>query len=477
MKHHWFRSIILANVLYIFLTGPQVWGQNPSTSYYLILDGSGSMWQKIDGEFKIELARKVLKDMVNKLPDDTQIALLAYGHRREKDCDDIEWILPLETLSRKRFAEKVDALNPIGRTPISKALETTISQISDSDETATILLISDGLETCEGNPCDIVRIAKQKQISILTHVVGLGIEENDVSQLECIAQAGGGFYYDAYSYEELVRALDQAVESSIAINNAYISIKAEADNKLTDVSIQLIPHDKSQRDIISRTYTSAETNPRIMNVPAGTYDLLVRALEFKGNTRKILSPIEIRDSDTVRKEVDFSTGNVKIVITRNGTLSDAVVSISPTDERIEVAKGRSYATDQTNPIQFSLTSGLYDISLKMLEVENKPEKIFNRIEVLPNETIEFAHNISSGTLLISTIHGNDSIDAVIRIYPVAQGSQVAINRTYGKQVSFELLPGKYRILSKPINKAHGQQKEEIIEVISEKKTSKSLLFQ
>ncbi len=92
----------------------------PSPDLLLILEASGSMWGQIEGENKIVIARRVLGDLIDGLPADSDAGLVAYGHRREGDCDDIETILPLGPLDKAAMRASVEGLNPKGRTPITR---------------------------------------------------------------------------------------------------------------------------------------------------------------------------------------------------------------------------------------------------------------------------------------------------------------------------------------------------------------------
>ena len=129
-------------------------------SLLFILDASGSMWGQIDGENKIVIARKVFSDLVKDLADDSQVGLVAYGHRREGDCDDIETVYPIGPLDRASLVGHVNGINPKGKTPITKSIQQAFDVVRSNGGGASIILVSDGLETCGGDPCTTVRLAK-----------------------------------------------------------------------------------------------------------------------------------------------------------------------------------------------------------------------------------------------------------------------------------------------------------------------------
>ena len=93
--------------------------QTAPSNLLLVLDASGSMWGQIQGKNKIVIARQVLKDVLGGLPADARVGLVAYGHRSEGDCEDIELIAPLTAGHTDALTKKIDSLNPKGKTPIT----------------------------------------------------------------------------------------------------------------------------------------------------------------------------------------------------------------------------------------------------------------------------------------------------------------------------------------------------------------------
>jgi len=163
----------------------------------LILNASGSMWGQIEGANKISIAKKVLKDLVSDLPYSAEVGLIAYGHRDKGDCKDIETIVPPGPLDKALINKKIDELNPKGKTPITDSVLTAFDLVRTNENATTVILVSDGIETCSGDPCKAVKEAKEAGINFIMHVVGFDVGDFNVSQLECAAQAGGGLYLSA----------------------------------------------------------------------------------------------------------------------------------------------------------------------------------------------------------------------------------------------------------------------------------------
>lgn len=172
-----------------------------------ILDGSNSMWGRIDGTEKIVVARDVLSEVLSELPSDMQVGVAAYGHRRESACDDIETILPVGNHSQSAVEEAIRGVQPRGMTPISAALEHVAGGLEDQLGRTHLVLVSDGKETCDRDPCAMVTTLREKGIDLTVHVVGFDVTGEESEQLQCIAEAGGGRYAGAGTAVELTAAL------------------------------------------------------------------------------------------------------------------------------------------------------------------------------------------------------------------------------------------------------------------------------
>ncbi|MBV2145079.1 VWA domain-containing protein, partial [Falsochrobactrum sp. TDYN1] len=173
----------------------------------IVYDASGSMWGQIDGVSKIEIAREVMTGLVTGWSDDTNLGLVAYGHRSEGDCRDIETLIEPRRLDRAGFINTVNGIRPKGKTPISAAVQHAADLMSYRDNPATVVLISDGLETCQADPCALAAQLAQQGVKFTTHVVGFDLEDKAHASLACIAENTGGVFVPAQNAAELKDAL------------------------------------------------------------------------------------------------------------------------------------------------------------------------------------------------------------------------------------------------------------------------------
>jgi hypothetical protein len=187
----------------------------PAKNLEIILDDSGSMKEVLSGgASKIQIARKVLKDVIAKLPDDANVGLRVYGHRYSskdpKTCTDSELVVPIQKLDREKIASIVNKLVPRGETPlvysILKAPEDFGGQKSGS-----IILVTDGEESCHGDTKTLGAKLKAAGVDFKLSIVGFGITQKALQQqLQGIAKSTGGEYFTATSAGMLTAALLQA---------------------------------------------------------------------------------------------------------------------------------------------------------------------------------------------------------------------------------------------------------------------------
>ncbi len=192
----------------------------------LVLDGSGSMWGQIEGEAKITIAKQVLGDLLKDLPAERRLGLVAYGHRRTGDCADIEELAAIGA-DRAAIAGAVQKLNPKGKTPMADSIKLAAEKLKYTEQKATVILVSDGIETCAPDPCGVASALEAAGADFTVHVVGFDVsEENAQAQLRCIAENTGGMYVSAEDASTLGAALNETVikaaEAPPPASNLYL---------------------------------------------------------------------------------------------------------------------------------------------------------------------------------------------------------------------------------------------------------------
>jgi hypothetical protein len=200
--------LLLAVCASLFLAAPVVPAQasDGGSGILLILDCSGSMWGRVEGKAKIAIAKQVTQELIKEVPGNVQLGLMAYGHRKKGDCKDIQMIGQLGA-SKDDLAGAVKQLNAKGKTPIADSLLKAGEILATREGETALVLVSDGLETCGGDPCKVAGELKSKGLKVVIHVVGFDVSQKEAAQLKCIASAGGGQYFQADNLAELKAAL------------------------------------------------------------------------------------------------------------------------------------------------------------------------------------------------------------------------------------------------------------------------------
>ncbi len=187
----------------------------------IVVDASRSMWGQIDGKAKMTIAQEILDDAATWLPDDLDLSLRAYGNAspsHRNDCADSSLLVPFASVNpvtgANRFAIRsaVAALKPLGQTPIAYALKQAAGDFASLESERSLVLVTDGIESCNGDPVAAARELRSQGITI--HVIGFGLgntADEDTSGLRAIAEVSGGQFVTANSAAELRRALESSV--------------------------------------------------------------------------------------------------------------------------------------------------------------------------------------------------------------------------------------------------------------------------
>ena len=196
-----------------FEKGPE---QAAAKAVEIIMDASNSMWGQIAGEAKITIARRVLTQIINGLPDTMKVGLRVYGHRfglnEPQACTDTELLVPIGPVDKARLSEIVKKVQLKGKTPLVLSVLEAIKDFAKIPD-GSIILVTDGIESCDGDIKSIAPAIKKAGLELEVNIVGFDIKEAGARQeLESIAGSTGGRYLDAKNADELLSALEQTLK-------------------------------------------------------------------------------------------------------------------------------------------------------------------------------------------------------------------------------------------------------------------------
>lgn len=218
---------LLLGLLALLLVGSSVLTAAPASAdeapkVLLLLDVSGSMGDKISsGGTKFAAAQRALKSVAASLPAGTQVGLRVYGSEvtkpQSKDpaaCTDTKLVLPIGPLDEATMDKAVDSFSPNGETPIAYSMGKAVDDLGDSGK-RVLILISDGKENCAGDPCPVAKKLADRGVDLQFNAIGLAVNAEARAQLQCIARAGGGAYYDANDTNSLDRSLRKLTQRAL----------------------------------------------------------------------------------------------------------------------------------------------------------------------------------------------------------------------------------------------------------------------
>ncbi|HNT55409.1 MAG TPA: VWA domain-containing protein [Anaerolineaceae bacterium] len=257
--------VLLVALLVIIILWRVDWGQNPpdsnsettaepdTSNLYVeyILDASGSMVEPLPtGELKSVAAVTLLSSHLKTYRPETNLGLRVYGHRvaYQEDvaasCQDIELIAPVQPGYLGAIVNWLSGYQPQGMSPIASALQQAMADFTPGDDRVnSIVLISDGMETCGGDPCATVNELKDLGLRFTVYVIGLNVDSQAREQLSCVASSGGGTYQDVKSTQELQSALDQVQQDLIQEAGGGVEPEAQPEPPLFEGEIAYIGPD------------------------------------------------------------------------------------------------------------------------------------------------------------------------------------------------------------------------------------------
>lgn len=404
--------ITLLAFVFVFQTSAQLEGG--STTITIIMDASGSMQAFIEGgRTRIDVAREEIIALSQELDPNVDATLWVYGHRLPQDdqsasCLDIEEVIPLGPPDEALFASVVGSVNAIGYTPIATALGMAYSALPP-DGRNIIILMSDGEESCGGDPCAIAAELATRNIELRIHTIGFAADAATRVQLQCVAEATGGNYYEAQESQ----ALEQALEAATTLITGNIAIVDSDGNPASRVNFTAI---NSAGELAG---TAVSTG----SFPPGDYTVVIHT--------------EPRFETTVTVVADqTATVNLPLpgmlqMVDADGNPTDLVsYYVYPTGE----SRFFNVVYSGANAGALEVAPGTYDI-----EIDTNP-RTRQTVTVSAGETATFTLPMP-GTLQLVDAEGNPNSDYALFIYPV--GSNRYFEVGYGG--TMEIAAGIYDV--------------------------------
>jgi hypothetical protein len=181
-----------------------------------IFDASGSMKKEIDGKRRIDVAKEAFAKTVLAMPQSARTGLMVFGAQRPKDCSDIALMAPVGSRPPGELVPTIIGLEAKGETPIADAIAQGAQVLEQfPGATNSIVLLTDGIEECKGDPCAAAAAIRDKGVGLKVNIVGFTLDSEQRASIECLAKLTGGQYYDAANSDALVTALSEVAQTVV----------------------------------------------------------------------------------------------------------------------------------------------------------------------------------------------------------------------------------------------------------------------
>jgi len=405
------------------------------TRILFLLDGSGSMLAKWENTYRITVAKKLLSDFVDSLRVDQnlELALRIYGHqydRRLRRCDDTKLEVPFSIQNHDRIISVLKNLGPKGTTPIAYALERAASDFpADHEARNIIIIITDGIESCDGDPCAVSLALQRNNIFLKPFIIGIGMDENFEEQFGCM-----GSFYDATNISAFRKALNDALFQSLGETTVSVELM-DNDNqpRETNVNVSFINHFTQNSAFEFVHYRDEFGRPDTVEIdPVLSYDIIVNTIP---SVRK--NNVEIIPGQHNVIRIKSPQGNVKIQQPGHSEYKDGVLAL------VKKSNSKEILTTFTIPGGEKLLTGDYDIECTTL-----PRAVFNNVKITQGETINLKIEQPGVVNFVATSRG---IGSIYQIH--ADGTQSWIYNLNPDVLrnTLAIQPGLYKIVFRSEN--------------------------
>lgn len=334
------RNLCLTALAAVALSSPAL--AETSKNVALILDASGSMNGKLgNGEKKIIAAKTAVRELVGRIPGSINLSFRAYGHqshRSKKNCRDTQLLVPFGAAAQvsNTIVDRSEALNARGYTPITYVLGLAADDLKPLSGAKTIILVSDGKETCEGDPCLLAKKLADADADLVIHTVGFGVDAPAKRQLQCIAKFGRGTYREADSTPDLAMSMEAATKVTLKQEEVTIKVKRVLPGrlKITNGGYHVI-RDAETGERVGAHTTSTRNGVKLK---AGIYNV-----QFGKNL--------------VWKSVEVTAGETTVIAA--GALK---IKNNQYHRVLDPETGKAYVNYSNSTKQLPLPPGRYDVS-------------------------------------------------------------------------------------------------------------------
>jgi Ca-activated chloride channel homolog len=276
-------TLFLPFFLLLFFTQSLFSQSGVTTRILFVFDDSFSMFGQWQTGVKIDKAKLMFSEFLDSLKGkpNLEIALRCYGHQSplhpQRNCEDTKLEVPFAPVNENipKMKARVKTLTPLGTTPIAYTLGQCANDFPKGKSRNVIILITDGIEECGGNPCEVSAELQKKGIVLKPFIIGIGMTQAFSDQIGCI-----GKFYDASSEESFKNILNIIIRQ--VINNTTVQVNLlDKSGKPNETDVNMTFYDQQTGNMM---YNYMHTinhrgNPDTINLdPINTYKMVVHTI-------------------------------------------------------------------------------------------------------------------------------------------------------------------------------------------------------
>ncbi len=402
-------------------------GDKPLTRILFVFDASNSMNARWQSDTRINIAQRLLNESLEELRDapNLQLALRVYGHqvpiiKGKQDCDDTRLEVSFRDNNVGLIQKTISKITPQGTTPIARSLEKAADDFPPCDNCRNIIiLITDGIEACDGDPCAVSQALQRKGIVLKPFVIGVGLDEDFKQTFHCV-----GNYFDATNEDSFRNILDIVITQALNNTTAQVNLLDDFEKPLeTNVTVNFFDEFSESLSYGFVHTMNHRGNPDTISLdPVLTYRMEVHTIP-----------------QVVKHGVKLEPGRHNIIAADagQGTLEVKIPGRQGGDVQYILRKRNEDKTlhvQQVNKPEKILT-GLYD-----LEILTLPRTYIDSVEVTQNKTTTVTIPEPGVLNLSLTTSGFGSI---AKIEGSALRHVVNLNKEINQQYSLQ--PGDYKV--------------------------------
>jgi Ca-activated chloride channel homolog len=322
----------------------------PTTRILFVFDCSLSMSKRWEGSTNMDISKRILTQTIDSLSrlDKVEVALRMYGHQSSvqpnRNCKDTKLEVPFFKGNIAALKEKVKSAQPRGTTPIAYTLEQCGNDFpNDPNARNIIILITDGIEECDGDPCAVSAALQSRNIILRPFVIGVGLDENFKKTFDCV-----GKFFDAKNEKSFQYAMGVIISQALNSTSAQVNL-LDSYSKPTETAVNMTFYDM-RTGVMKYNYVHTinnRGNPDTIPLdPLSTYKIVVHTIppvekdsvELTPGKHTIIGIDAPQGYLSVKANGTNEYKELKYIIRKKGEMQTLLVSEAEKTEKLIVGK-------------------------------------------------------------------------------------------------------------------------------------------